>query len=91
MKNRSLVFFALLDLETGKRIIPNITIASNSWGDPSCNRIDGQQYGPHGIDLVERNDGKLQLGVVSHYPDETIEMFELIQLYLDIYRHDLHR
>ena len=72
-------FFALLDLETGKRIIPNITIASNSWGDPSCNRIDGQQYGPHGIDLVERNDGKLQLGVVSHYPDETIEMFELIK------------
>ena len=72
-------FFALLDLRTEKRIIPNITIASNSWGDPSCNRIDDQQYGPHGIDLVERNDGKFQLGVISHYPDETIEMFELIK------------
>tara|TARA_Y100000741_G_scaffold356837_1_gene333972 strand:- start:301 stop:1383 length:1083 start_codon:yes stop_codon:yes gene_type:complete len=72
-------FFALLNLKTGKRIIPNITIANNSWGDPSCKRTYEEQYGPHGIDLVERNDGKLQLGVVSHYPNETIEMFELIK------------
>ena len=72
-------FFALLDLKTGKKIIPNITIARNSWGDPSCSRNNDDQYGPHGIDFVERNDGKFQLGVISHYPNETIEMFELMK------------
>ena len=33
--------------------------------------------GPHGLDLVLRKDGRLQLAVVSHYPTESVEMFEL--------------
>ena len=69
-------FFALLELSSGKRIIPNISIENSSWGDPSCIRSD-YEFGPHGIDLIKRSDGKFQLGVVSHFPNETIEMFEI--------------
>ena len=29
-------------------------------------------------DLVMRNDQQYQIGVISHYPKETIEMFELV-------------
>ena len=72
-------FFALLDLKTNEKIIPSITIADNSWGDSSCSRSNVDKYGPHGIDLVKRDDGRFQLGVISHYPNETIEMFELIK------------
>ena len=73
-------FFALLDLETEEKIIPTISIAENNWGDPECKRGIGDKYGPHGIDLIKRKDGSFQLGVISHYPNETIEMFELIKI-----------
>ena len=29
------------------------------------------------IDLITRKDGRYQLAVVSHYPTESVEMFEL--------------
>jgi len=70
-------FFALMDLKTNKRIIPEISIEENQWGDSKCERTISDKYGPHGIDLVKRNDGRYQLGVISHYPNETVEMFEL--------------
>lgn len=69
-------FFALLEISSGEKLVPNITIGDNSWGDPSCKR-NNYEFGPHGIDLIERPDGKFQLGVVSHFPNETIEMFEV--------------
>ena len=72
-------YFALLDLETKTRVIPNITIEENIWGDPKCTRTINKKYGPHGIDLIKRNDGRYQLGVINHYPDETIEMFEMVK------------
>ena len=68
-------YFALLDLETRTRVIPNITIEENIWGDPKCTRTINKKYGPHGIDLIKRNDGRYQLGVINHYQDETIEIF----------------
>ena len=42
-----------------------------------CDRDVNTPFGPHGLDLVKRQDGRLQLAVVSHYPTETVEMFEL--------------
>ena len=72
-------YFALLDLKTKTKIIPNITIEENIWGDPECTRTINKKYGPHGIDLIKRNDGRYQLGVINHYPDETIEMFEMVK------------
>ena len=72
-------YFALLDLETKTKVIPNITIEENIWGDPKCTRTINKKYGPHGIDLIKRNDGRYQLGVINHYPDESIEMFEMVK------------
>ncbi len=72
-------YFALLDLETKTKVIPNITIEENIWGDPKCTRTVNKKYGPHGIDLIKRNDGRYQLGVINHYPDESIEMFEMVK------------
>ena len=57
-----------------------ITFGSNVWGDPACTRDPAIPFGPHGVDLIEREDGKFQLAVVSHYPNESIEMFELRNL-----------
>ena len=36
------------------------------WGDPSCPGAPSPAFSPHGIDLVRRDDGKLQLLVVQH-------------------------
>ncbi len=72
-------YFALLNLETKTKVIPNITIEENIWGDPKCTRTINKKYGPHGIDLIKRNDGRYQLGVINHYPDESIEMFEMVK------------
>ena len=70
-------YFALLNIENKSRIVPRISIEENIWGDPKCERGIKDEYGPHGIDLVQRNDGRFQLGVISHYPKESVEMFEL--------------
>ena len=69
--------FAIMELSSNKKIIPKITLEENIWGDKTCTRKDIDGYGPHGIDLVQRDDGKYQIGVVSHFPKESIEMFEL--------------
>tara|TARA_B100000925_G_scaffold246961_1_gene197264 strand:- start:352 stop:1239 length:888 start_codon:yes stop_codon:yes gene_type:complete len=69
--------FAIMELSSNKKIIPKITLEENVWGDKTCSRKDNDGYGPHGIDLVQRDDGKYQIGVVSHFPKESIEMFEL--------------
>ena len=69
--------FALLRLSDNKIITPKISFGKNIWGEDSCKQND--IFGPHGIDLVQREDGSYQLGVINHYPDETIEMFELVQ------------
>ena len=67
--------FALLRLSDNKILEPKIIFDSNSWGESSCKQ--NNIFGPHGIDLVQRKDGRYQLGVINHYPHESIEMFEL--------------
>ena len=76
-------YFAFMELGTNKKIIPKIKLEENIWGEESCKRQDNDEYGPHGIDLVERNDGRYQIGVINHYPKESIEMFELRKNQLD--------
>ena len=56
-----------------------ISFDKNTWGDKFCTRQEGEVMAPHGLDLLERNDGKLQLAVVSHLPNERVEMFEIIK------------
>jgi hypothetical protein len=71
--------FALLRISDGARILPKIKFGENIWGDPSCKRNPADVFGPHGIDLVKRDDGLMQLGVVNHFPFESVEFFELTQ------------
>ena len=72
-------YFAMTNLQTNEKVVPEILVSENTWGDPSCKRSEGKEYGPHGIDLMQREDGRFQLGVINHFPTETVEMFELKQ------------
>tara|TARA_B100000795_G_scaffold64939_2_gene44016 strand:+ start:5150 stop:6523 length:1374 start_codon:yes stop_codon:yes gene_type:complete len=71
--------FALLRISDGARILPIIKFEENIWGDPGCKRNPADAFGPHGIDLIKRDDGLMQLGVVNHLPFESVEFFELTQ------------
>ena len=72
--------FALLRIADNKKISPKITFEKNIWGDSLCSNSSNKAFGPHGIDLMEREDGRFQFAVINHYPSESIEMFELIYL-----------
>ena len=50
----------------------------NTWGDPKC-ELKSRQLSPHGIDLIQRDDGRYMLAVVNHLPSESIELFELVE------------
>jgi hypothetical protein len=54
-----------------------IVFESNTWGEATCQRDAALPFGPHGIDLVQRDDGRWQLAMVSHVPYESVELFEL--------------
>ncbi len=61
-----------------KKFLP-IEYSLNTWGDVNCLRGPQDEIGPHGIDLAQRDDGSIQLAVVSHLPNERVEMFELVK------------
>ena len=67
----------LFHIPTRTRQNLSITFATDTWGDGSCSREKGEIIAPHGLDLVKREDGALQLAVVSHLPNERVEMFEV--------------
>jgi hypothetical protein len=71
--------FALLRINDGTKITPQIKFGENVWGDPSCKRNPSDNFGPHGVDLIQRDDGLIQFGVVNHSPFESVEFFELTQ------------
>ena len=48
------------------------------WGDPGCPAPPSPAFGPHGIDLARRADGRLALAVVQHGGREAIELFEVL-------------
>ena len=74
MNSGRLSFFNIKDKT---KALADISLGSNDWGSANCSRDLNVPFGPHGIDLIQREDGKHQLAVVSHYPNESIEMFEL--------------
>ncbi|HXP88447.1 MAG TPA: SMP-30/gluconolactonase/LRE family protein [Bryobacteraceae bacterium] len=47
------------------------------WGDPACPGPIGDALVPHGISLLKRSGGAIQLFVVNHGGRQSIEMFEL--------------
>ena len=73
----------LLDLEreTRRTVFQGgvrAAIAEAGWGDPSCTTPPGPLFNSHGIDLVRRDDQRLQLLVVQHGDREAIESFEVL-------------
>lgn len=48
------------------------------WGDPDCPGPP-DAFSPHGIDLVERGDGRFALLVVNHAGRESVELFEVLE------------
>ena len=69
---------ALVDAQTKLAVPLAIIYSDNIWGDGQCVKTAESPFGPHGIDLVERSDGRHQLAVVNHMGGESIEMFELV-------------
>ncbi len=69
---------ALVDAQTKLPVPLAIIYSDNTWGDGQCVKTADSPFGPHGIDLVERTDGRHQLAVVNHMGGESIEMFELV-------------
>ena len=53
-------------------------LPSQAGGDPNCATPPGKAFNAHGIDLVRRDDGRLQLLVVQHGSREAVELFEVI-------------
>lgn len=68
----------LLNLESLTKSSLPISFLDQEWGEELCARSEEAQFGPHGIDLLKRTDGRFQLAVVNHMGGESIEMFELI-------------
>jgi hypothetical protein len=68
---------ALFDLttKTFSRITPTVE-PRKDWGDPSCPGPVDRMI-PHGISLMKRTDGAMELYVVNHGGRESMEMFEL--------------
>jgi len=52
--------------------------SETGWGDPACTTPPTQAFNSHGIDLVRRDDGRLQLLVVQHGGREAVEVFEVL-------------
>jgi len=70
---------SLFDTDIMKKKSIKVTLSDNIWGDNNCQR-DDLLFSPHGIDLNQRSDGRYQLAVINHMPQETVEMFELINV-----------
>ena len=68
---------SFFDLQNKIKLETSIIFGANEWGSSNCTRDQNIPFGPHGIDLITRKDGRYQLAIVSHYPTESVEMFEL--------------
>ena len=71
---------ALVNVDTKRRVPLPVIYADNTWGDGRCEKNADIPFGPHGVDLVTRDDGRYQLAVVNHMAHESVEMFELVAL-----------
>jgi DNA-binding beta-propeller fold protein YncE len=71
---------ALLKIDTKRRVPLPIIYSDNIWGDGRCEKNADSPFGPHGLDLVTRDDGRHQLAVINHMEHESVEIFELVAL-----------
>jgi len=72
----------LMLFDIAKRTFTRITPTAEprkDWGDPACPGPLGDMLRPHGISLLKRHNGAMQVYVVNHGGRESIEMFELKQ------------
>jgi hypothetical protein len=72
----------LMLFDPAKKTFSRITPTSEprkDWGDPACPGPLGDALRPHGISLLKRKNGAIQVYVVNHGGRESIEMFELKQ------------
>jgi hypothetical protein len=70
----------LMLLDIAKKTYSKIAVSSDprkDWGDAACPGPVGDMIVPHGISVLKRSDGKIQLYVVNHGGRQSIEMFEL--------------
>ena len=59
-------------------LFPGGRIADDrSWGEAECTPPDLQAFSPHGMDLLQRQDGRWMLLVVNHGGRESVEFFEV--------------
>lgn len=47
------------------------------WGNAECPGPPGAAFAPHGLDLIERRDGRHALLVINHGEREAVEYFEV--------------
>jgi hypothetical protein len=59
--------------------IPVTAEPRKDWGEPACPGPIGDALVPHGISLLKRTNGPMQLYVVNHGGRQSMEMFELKQ------------
>jgi sugar lactone lactonase YvrE len=72
----------LVLFDLAKKTVTKLTPAAEprkDWGDPACPGPLGDALRPHGISLLKRSNGAVQVYVVNHGGRESIEMFELQQ------------
>ena len=69
---------SIIKLSTMQHSPVEITLADNIWGDPSCERTT-TGFSTHGFDIKQRGDGRYMVAATNHLPEETIELFELLQ------------
>jgi hypothetical protein len=70
----------LVLLDLAAKTFTKLAVAAEplpDWGDSACPGAIGEMLSPHGISLLKRSNGKVQLFVVNHGGRESIEMFEL--------------
>jgi hypothetical protein len=73
----------LMLFDPAKRTFTRMTPTAEhrkDWGDPACpGPLAADGLRPHGISLLKRSNGAIQIYVVNHGGRESIEMFELKQ------------
>jgi hypothetical protein len=70
----------LMLFDPAKKTFTKLAITAEprkDWGDPACPGFIGAALSPHGISLLKRKGGPVQLYVVNHGGRESIEMFEV--------------
>jgi len=71
---------SLVQFDLAKKTYSKIPVTSEprkDWGDANCPGPIGDALIPHGISLLKRTSGAIQLYVVNHGGRQSIEMFEL--------------